>query len=370
MAIRVLPLDGAPYARGAAFGTACQASIGTFITGWLESLKAAGIDHPTAYIRDFLGSTNFLPAIHEYTSDLLEEVRGIAAATSNELDIVLACQLLDEEWAFRATRLKESEPLQKCSSVAIHTAPDESLIGQNMDLGVYTDGHQIALNITTSPNDPSELIFSVHGMIGLMGVNSCGLGVCVNSLPQLPVAQDGLPVAFVVRKLLKARSAAEAVASLKSVRHATGQHYLIADATEIRSYEATPHAVVEYQPPVPGRIFHTNHPLVAPGTRASGEYETNTAARLTSLVTRLVEGQADLAAIQLALSSRDDPNNPVCRVHARSSPGMEHNAFTTGSMISRLRAGLPVESWLTAGPPSPADYSKVTLPGPPSRPLI
>jgi hypothetical protein len=127
---------------------------------------------------------------------------------------------------------------------------------------------------------------------------------------------------------------------------------------------------VEYQSPVPGRVFHTNHPLVAPGTRASDEYEANTAARLTSLVTRLVEGPPDLAAIQMALSSRDDPNNPVCRVRGRTSPGMEHNAFTTGSMISRLRVGLPVESWLTAGPPSPTDYFKITLPSPPSRPPI
>lgn len=367
MAIQVLPLAGNPYSRGIAFGTACRASIGTLIADWLESLRAAGIDDPTAYIRDFLGNTNFLPAIREYTPDLLEEVRGIATATSNELDIVLACQFMDEEWAFRATRLQDSEPLQKCSSVALRTAADESLIGQNMDLGVYTEGHQIALNITTSPNDPSELIFSVHGMIGLMGVNSCGLGVCVNSLPQLPVAQDGLPVTFVLRKLLKARSAAEAIACLKSVQHATGQHYLIADAAEIRSYEAAPHAVMEYHPPIPGRILHTNHPLAAPGSRASDEYEANTAARLTSLVTRLAEEQADLAAIQQALSSHDDPDNPVCRDRPGTSRGMEHNAFTTGSMISRLRAGRPIESWLTAGPPTPADYFKVTLPSPPSR---
>jgi hypothetical protein len=156
---------------------------------------------------------------------------------------------------------------------------------------------------------------------------------------------------------------AEAADHLKSVQHATGQHYLVADATEIRSYEATPHAILEYQPPIPGRILHTNHPLVAPGTRAADEYETNTAARLTSLVTRLADGPADLAAIQLALSSHDDPHNPICRVRAKSSPGMEHNAFTTGSMISRLRVGLPVESWLTAGPPSLSDYFKVTLPG-------
>ena len=362
MAIQVLPLDGNPYSRGVAFGTACRASISTFIAAWLESLAAAGLGEPTAYIHDFLSSTDFLPAIREYTPDLLEEVRGIATATSNELDIVLACQLMDEEWAFRATRLQDSKPLQKCSSVAIRAGSGESLIGQNMDLGSYTDGHQVALNITTSDENRSELIFSVHGMIGLMGANSCGVGVCVNSLPQLPVARNGLPVAFVVRKLLRARSAAEAVDCLKSVQHATGQHYLIADATEIRSYEATPHAILEYQPPIPGRILHTNHPLIAPGTRASDEYEANTAARLTSLVARLAEGQADLAAIQLALSSRDDSNNPVCRVRAESSPGMEHNAFTTGSMISRLRAGRPVESWLTAGPPSPADYFKVTLP--------
>lgn len=364
MPIRLISLSGGPYSRGVVFGRSHGASINAFIRDWLNSLRTAGIGAPETYVTDLLKSTNFLSAIHEYTPEVLEEVQGIAAGTSNHLDLVLACQFMDEEWAFRASRLKDIDPPEKCSTIGIRSAPNESWVAQNMDLGGYTDGHQVALNIAAAPEDLSELVFSVYGMIGLMGVNSSGVGVCVNSLPQLPSVREGLPVAFVIRKLLKARSASEAIHWLKAVPHATGQHYLIADASKIESYEASPGGVLQYRPPVPDRILHTNHPLVVPGTRASDKYESNTAARLKSLVARLANGPVDLATIQLSLSSCDDPNNPVCRIRAKMDPAEQLAAFTTGSMISRLPSDAPVESWLAAGPPSPQDYFKITLPVP------
>ena len=194
-------------------------------------------------------------------------------------------------------------------------------------------------------------------MIGLMGVNAAGVGVCVNSLPQLPSASEGLPVAFVLRRLLQAPTFTEACDLVLNLPHATNQHYLIAGPGAVRSFEASCKGVTEYLPSQPSRVFHTNHPLAAPCQPEPEGAGVNSAARLHALQARLGVGEVNLDEIQAALGSRDDPANPVCRV--RGEPGGVV-AFTTGSMISRLTAS-SVESWVSPGPPSRTGYSRLAL---------
>jgi hypothetical protein len=187
-----------------------------------------------------------------------------------------------------------------------------------------------------------------------MGVNAAGVGVCVNSLPQLPSAPEGLPVAFMIRRLLQARSAGEAFDLVQSLPHATNQHYLIAGPGEARSFEASAAGVTEYLPPDPSRVLHTNHPLTdAPAAPEPPAARENSAARLASLQARLGAGDPGLAEIQAALSSCDDVRHPVCR--AGGAVG-----FTTGSMIAAL-APAGVDAWFSAGPPDAAGYHRFAL---------
>jgi len=257
-------------------------------------------------------------------------------------------------------------PLEKCSSVAVMAQSGRVWAGQNMDLGGYTDGHQYLMRIAGSATEPAAIIFTIGAMIALMGVNSAGICVCVNSLPQLPAAPQGLPVAFVIRGLLRAASVAQAVDFVCSVRHATGQHYLIADAESIHSFEASPAGVVEYQPPVPGRVLHTNHPLMEhPGARNFGSSTANSVARLGSLSARLSSGSPELQSVRDALCSRDDPANPVCRTatsDSRKNPLTGMTSFTTGSMLAALvKLADHVDCWASAGPPCSRGYAHFTL---------
>jgi isopenicillin-N N-acyltransferase like protein len=229
-------------------------------------------------------------------------------------------------------------------------------------LGAYTDGHQVLLR-SDDGSAQGSLVFTIGGMLALMGVNAQGLGVCVNSLPQLPSAREGLPVTFVIRRLLQAGSADEAAQVVRSLPHATGQHYLLADADSIRSFEASSSDVVEYHPSDPSRVMHTNHPL-AYGEASSSEYKTNSIARLRSLIERLMSGRPDAESIKAALSSSDDPDHPVCRVAtpaSKKSLVTGTTNFTTGSMVCALARGAPVDCWVSAGPPATRGYAQVGL---------
>jgi len=360
-AVDFLKISGNPYERGASHGRARSACIRAHLNSWRAALGEAGIGEPESYVSEFLRKTDFLPAIREHVPHLLLEVEGIAAGAEADFDQVLALQFMDEEWAFRARRFATDR--EKCSSAAFAGADGSTLIGQNMDLPGYTEGHQLLLQIDGFEDTPAALVFSTAGMIGLMGVNAAGIGVCVNSLPQLPCADTGVPVAFVLRKLLETRSLAEAAALVCVLPHATNQHYLIAEPGAVRSFEASAAGVTEYMPPNRSRVLHTNHPL-ATSCREENTYRENSEARLGSLLNRLTLREVALEDLKAALSAFDHPLHPVCRLHDAAS-GLK--SFTTGSMVSRLSPrSETIESWVSAGPPS-RGYEKFLLNKTPER---
>lgn len=359
MKVEATEIGGSPYERGLAHGRALRPLIESHLAAWLASLERAGLGDPRSYVADMLRETNFLSALREHTPDLLAEVDGLADGADMPRPLVFALQLLDEEWAYRARRRDATSKLQKCSSIAVVSPGGPTWIGQNMDLGAYTDGHQVLFRIAAAEGRPAALVFSTAGMIGLLGVNAAGVGVCVNSIPQVPSAPEGMPVAFMVRRLLQAESLDEASSLVQALPHATNQHYLIAEPGAVRSFEASAEGVTEFHPARPDRVLHTNHPLSeAQGAPEPERARENTVARLASLTSRLAQGDPGLREIQAALSSFDDPRHPVCRL--RGDEGIIN--FTTGSMISALRpAPAEIESWVSAGPPSIGGYSHAVL---------
>jgi isopenicillin-N N-acyltransferase-like protein len=362
----IIDLEGNSYSRGKAFGVARRRRIQSSMAAWLASLSGVGVGDPEIYLAGLLHETHFAQSVRDHAPDLLEELRGIACGAEQSFDLMFAAQLMDEEWAYRARLSPARQGMQKCSSAAIRAASDTIVIGQNMDLGGFTDGHQIVFRVAPHGTEPGALIFSLSNMVALLGVNTRRIAVCVNSLPQLPTARHGVPVAFVVRKLLQSHSLSDAVNTVQTIPHATGQHYLLADSYDIRSFEASAAGVAEFSSPHPMAVLHTNHPLVESWAVPSSS-GANSIARLKSLKDRLKVGHPDLEWLKAALSSSDDPDHPVSRIVTKtpaqptSPTGMV--AFTTGSMISVLRQhSKEIESWVSPGPPSKRDYTRLSMP--------
>jgi hypothetical protein len=356
--LHVIEASGDPRQRGLAIGAALRGPIAGHIAA-LKGALPAWVGPPEAYLAELLADTDFKAAIRAHTPDLLAELEATAEGAGASPDDLYALQLLDEEWAYRVRRHAARAP-QKCSSVAIAGREGPTWIAQNMDLGGYTDGFQAVLTIDDGAA-PAALVFTAAGLVGLLGVNAAAVGVCVNALPQLPSAPAGLPVAFVIRRLLQARSAGEAFELVQTLPHATNQHYVIAGPGKVRSFEASAAGVTEYRPPDPSRVLHTNHPLSdAPATPEPAAARENSLARLASLEARLGAGPASLADIQAALSSCDDDRHPVCRTGGAVG-------FTTGSMISALAPGR-VETWISNGPPAASGYHHHLLTAPFGQP--
>src|SRR3954452_24962481 len=242
--------------RGRAHGEALRESIRGLLERWDADVAARPGRPPQALVSALVETTGFVAAIERHTPDLLEEVRGIAEGAGIAFDRVLALNLMDEEWWFSAP----AEPRDACTLIAVAPAEGRpTVLAQNMDLTELMDGAQAILRIDDGAGGGGAVL-TAAGMIGLTGVSSAGLGVCVNTLAMLNHSRNGLPVAFVMRGALAEGSVPAAAEFLARVPHASGQHYALADRNEVAGYECSAAGAVRSDD-ADRRFCHTNHPL-------------------------------------------------------------------------------------------------------------
>src|SRR5258706_5549345 len=86
----------------------------------------------------------------------------------------------------------------------------------------------ISLTVST-PSKPTISMMTEAGLIGKIGLNSSGLGVCLNAIRARGVDFSRLPVHLALRCLLNSTSKAAAIARLEKVGVASACHILVAD---------------------------------------------------------------------------------------------------------------------------------------------
>lgn len=253
----IIELSGDGRTRGQTHGEEVRGLIATSMERWRDRIEQLTGRSSDDHVARFLGASRLVDAVRTGSPDLYDEVLGIAEASGQPLDDVFAYNFMDEEWRYSGTSAIG------CSVVGIE-GESGVILGQNMDLPASMDGSQVLLHIR-GDDDPEQFVASAAGMVGVLGVNREGVACCVNTLAQLPSALEGMPVAFLIREVLRRRTRAEAGAYLRSVRHASGQNYAIADRHGIDSYECSS-AGVSARPIVGPVLVHTNHPLWTAGS--------------------------------------------------------------------------------------------------------
>jgi isopenicillin-N N-acyltransferase-like protein len=115
---------------------------------------------------------------------------------------------------------------------------------------------------TSSPHLPTIKMITEAGMIGKIGHNSSGVGVCFNAIRASGLAVTRIPVHLGLRMALESFSAAEAVAKLEKEGMASSAHMLIADQGQGVGCEFTSTTFQKLEPDKLGRVVHSNHLLL------------------------------------------------------------------------------------------------------------
>jgi hypothetical protein len=257
---------------------------------------------------------------------------------------------MDEDWWLQDLLAAVPAVEARCSGFGVRAGPDQAaILGQNMDLRGL-DGLQLLLDIRQDEH-PRILAPTVAGMVATNAFNEHGIGVCVNTLRQLPTSRQGLPVAFVIRAVASTTTFADAVRLVRSVPHASGQNYIVGSTEGVRCFECSGAAVVEYAPG--NRIGHANHSLAQPTGAVAGA---NSMARQAHVDRRLQE----LGTVAIADAKAFLAEPPVCRGRSEDDKG-------STTLYSVIMEPAPRRLWLTAGPPDQYPYRRFDMVRPRAR---
>jgi predicted choloylglycine hydrolase len=336
----------------------------------MDFLRVRRACDPREYLADFAAYGRFDEAIARWAPDLREELEGLAEGSGVPLDILAAYQLPDEEWVYAFyVRTLEAEVQAKCSAFALRRH-DHTIVGQNLDVPSHYEGDQAILSIAPWNDEPQTLVFTFAGVLGGAGMNAAPLGVCVNTLMELRPSRAGLPVAFIVRKLLQTRSVQAARDFLASVEHASGHNYTLGDRSEIASLECSATEIAELRLRDDySRVCHTNHAIVSDDrpeawnafrdsqADAYVRSRTNSEARFASLRENIVtsEHMPAFDDLKSALAARDNLDNPVSRPLSIANDS-DFVSYTAASMIFELSE--QPSAWIASGSPCSTSFKR------------
>jgi hypothetical protein len=315
---------------GLAHGAALRERIEHHLEQWKRAIATHRDDDPDRLISRFVTAGRFADAAARLAPALVDEIEGIAAGAAIDPTDAWFLQLMDESW-----QQSGLFGLEHCTSYGA-VEGFRSWLGQTMDLEGFRDGTQAVLRL-----DPHgghrQLVVTMAGCVGLLGVSAAGFAICVNALAQVPTSPIGLPVALVMRTALAQPSLDAAEAFVRQVPHATGQHYLLGDERRVVSLECSAVAVVTSLPGA-RHVWHANHPMVGYTPTiddADSDRRSEAARAILSLV-----GFGRTRAMQVL----EQP--PIRRPYVDAAA-----TYTFAGAIIEQRVGTPPTLLVTNGPP-------------------
>lgn len=357
--LKTVTFSGSGYQLGLQHGKTLKKEINDIIVAWKKNTsKQLGKD-ANVVIKNFFEYAKFHEAIKKWTPELYEEIKGIADGANQEFNNILVLNLIDEFWVY-INNLSNHH----CSGLGVPARNgNPSYISQNMDLDNYTDGFQVLMRLKRTENRPEQLILTHPGLIALNGLNEEGIGVCVNTIMQLKASSSGLPVAFIIRRIINSTKKEDLLSFIQTVNHASGQNYIIGIKKEIFDFEASANKVVRFNPNNDnGTVYHTNHPIVNDDMKPRFKrfdpnlkeelkpVKSNSYLRLKAVEKRMTSNtNINDVTIKEALRSKDDKNNPVCRANNNNGYG-----FTFASVVMTLSGEPSIQ--VVAGPPDESEY--------------
>jgi isopenicillin-N N-acyltransferase-like protein len=292
----LITITGEPFERGKQHGEQLGSEIAKTIDFYrsIFDMSEAKILRHADYFRKL---------IYDFNPNYSEEINGIAQGAGVDPLWVVAINARTEILSHKAVVSNE------CTSVYFAT---QSILGQNWDWGKALEPLTVLMRIVQADG---HIIFMITepGIIGKIGMNNSGLGVCLNILT-LGKVLDGLPVHIILRAILDCKSLTQV--DLLLAQHSSGKasNIMVADASgnsfDIEfcgedSYRLTPDS--DY-------LLHTNHYLGEPINPeqdpdfASSYARFNKAAQILSGV----KGQSTIAMREL-LSDESDSTLPIYR---------------------------------------------------------
>ena len=146
-----------------------------------------------------------------------------------------------------------------CTALSWRT-DDASFLAQNWDWMEAQKENLVALTIA-QPGKPTIKMITEAGLIGKIGLNSAGVGVCLNAIKAKGMDPSRIPCHLGLRMVLESASREDAVRKLEGCGVASSCHMLVADALGGTGLEWSSKDLRKIEMNSSSQVFHTNHYL-------------------------------------------------------------------------------------------------------------
>ncbi len=347
----LIELEGNAYDRGCQYGAAAQAAIRQNVQVYLDLIAFhTGVGQPAA----FQAARRFGPIIEAQSPDLWLEMRGIADGADCDLADILLINARSE----LMSRSMECTALAAAGEV---THGQKVLLCQNWDWYTAVQPEPVLLRIR-QPDKPEILTLAEAGQVAKIGLNSSGLGLCLNFLKHRDRAA-GLPVHVILRQMLGCAALGHAARLAYGLPRGGAANVLLAHAEgDLLDLELTANSA-DFLYAEDGWLVHANHfesQRLRGGdlgvlTSMSSLARAARARRLLSAAA--AQGEVSMDTCRAILSDHAYGAYAICRHAEPSEPPLQQSA-TRASLILDLQART---MHLALGQPCSEAYQEICL---------
>jgi isopenicillin-N N-acyltransferase-like protein len=316
---REIEAAGAPRELGRQIGEVAGEEIRAFCDRALTLVNKSVRVSADAALAVAEESLSFAQA---YAPNLVEELRGTGEAAGVSLTDLMLLQVRNQLHAVQeagCTSLALAAPRE----TSLPGGPARGIVAQNWDNDPALDPFTVVL--TRRPRGkPPHMTIAQAGLIGYIGFNAAGIGLCLNTLPA-PSRRVGVPHYFTVRRILESASLAEAVESVQRARRAIPANIMMITPQGPADLEVTIDDVHVLSGDGAGAVTHANHCRHPKLLSVNGEFPELIQSharqeRIDQLFANSQGGRPNLADVQAALRDHNGHPRSICR-HSNGDPG-------------------------------------------------
>ncbi|KAH8890171.1 peptidase C45 acyl-coenzyme A:6-aminopenicillanic acid acyl-transferase-like protein [Thozetella sp. PMI_491] len=245
----IVECSGTPYEIGQSHGSAAKEQIGHCVDFYAgHFMRQSKQSWPQVQET----AQSFEQHIKSAWPRYYDEIRGIADGCGRDILDIVALNV--------RTEIAFGLFSDGCTSLSWH-GEKWARLGQNWDWMPEQKQSLIILRIKGDGERPSIAMVTEAGIIGKIGLNSHGVGVCLNAIRTKGCNPTKLPVHFGLRLAMESRSATEAADKMEALGMASSAHILLADEKEAIGFEFTATTFARLPMNQNNCVVHSNHLL-------------------------------------------------------------------------------------------------------------
>jgi len=270
---------------------------------------------------------HFRSVIKTFSNDYGQEIDAIAQGANQDPLWIYALNARTEILALN-TQISPNE----CTSMCF---PKTALLGQTWDWGKPLESLCALMHISR-PDGHEILMLSEPGIIGKIGMNNAGLGVCLNILTCNKPLQ-GLPIHVMLRAILDCTSAKQARQIIASASTGKASNVIIADANEDCFDLEFANEDTFLPQPFSENFIHTNHYLGKDLNDLTDPFFDNSQNRLAAATLAINNSDSlSIETMKTVLSDRSNLTYPIFRQYIEDEK--LKNVGTVASFVMDLKS--------------------------------